>query len=369
MIKKFAATLALVGALQGIACSPDSPDPGFNEDAGVLVDAAGTRDASATGAISLDTGVASSDSAAEEGRDSGAKQDAAVLDAALALDARAPRVEAGQPPSGAVDASDTPDASADGGASTNAKPSAGCGKSGRPSAGRVSVAGDHNLVFPASYDGKQPFPLLLGFHAASNPIEQIENLTKGSDFETSHVRAFPKSKGSAWDYATDIGKVLAMYDALVANHCIDLNRVFATGHSSGAQLIVQILTPAHKADADHLRFTAVAPVAASRYGTVSRAIPVMYIQGASDNVRSSNGSDVVKEFTTANGCMPASTPYVSVPSCMSSGKSVMSGCVRYDGCSVPTVWCSHDDPQYSNTNHGWPCFASKAMYDFFGALP
>src|SRR5690606_20300285 len=137
-----------------------------------------------------------------------------------------------------------------------------------------SVPGDHNYTFPQSYDGSRPYPVLLGFHAAGNPIEQIENLTKGSELERAYVRAFPKSKGSAWNYDTDIGKVLAMYDDLMAHYCIDMNRVFATGHSSGAQLIVQILTPARKAHADHLNFRAVAPVAASRYSGVSRPVPV-----------------------------------------------------------------------------------------------
>jgi hypothetical protein len=36
---------------------------------------------------------------------------------------------------------------------------------------------------------------------------------------------------------------------------------------------------------------------------------------------------------------------------------------------VPTIWCSHNDPSYSGTQHGIPCFAIKAMYDFFGTLP
>jgi polyhydroxybutyrate depolymerase len=37
--------------------------------------------------------------------------------------------------------------------------------------------------------------------------------------------------------------------------------------------------------------------------------------------------------------------------------------------TVPTVWCSHNDPAYSNTNHGWPCFGTRAIYDFFTGLP
>ena len=269
----------------------------------------------------------------------------------------------------ARDASQATDARGDSSVNGSARASAGCGKSGRPSAGRVSVEGEHNYTFPEDYDGKVPFPLLLGFHAASNPIEELENLTRGSAFEQTHVRAFPKSKGSAWDYGTDMGRVLAMYDELLASYCIDTTRVFATGHSSGAQLIVQVLTDAHKADADHLRLTAVAPVAASHYGKLGRAVPVMYIQGKHDMVRNSDGSDVVQDFATANGCAATSMPYASAPSCMSSGKTVNDGCIQYDGCEAATVWCSHDDPQYGNTSHGWPCFATKAMYDFFAALP
>jgi polyhydroxybutyrate depolymerase len=35
---------------------------------------------------------------------------------------------------------------------------------------------------------------------------------------------------------------------------------------------------------------------------------------------------------------------------------------------VPTIWCSHNDPNYSGTQHGVPCFAMKAMADFFTSL-
>jgi hypothetical protein len=39
------------------------------------------------------------------------------------------------------------------------------------------------------------------------------------------------------------------------------------------------------------------------------------------------------------------------------------------GCSVPTSWCSHNDPSYSGTEHGALCFAMTAMTDFFASLP
>jgi len=246
--------------------------------------------------------------------------------------------------------------------------SAGCGKAGRPSGGRILVANDHIYDFPASYDGTKPFPLLIGFHAAGNPIDQIEGMTNNTDFATNYVRAFPKSAGNEWVYNTDISnKAYKVYDDLMANYCIDSKRVFATGHSSGAQMIVQILT--HSDAARHMNFKAVAPVAASDYGAITVPTPVMYIHGKTDSVRGNDGASTVTRFRTANMCTTTSMPYTQVTGCSSGGTTVNPGCIRYEGCTVPTIWCSHNDPQYSNTNHGVPCFAIRAMYDFFATIP
>jgi predicted esterase len=250
-----------------------------------------------------------------------------------------------------------------------AKPSAGCGKQGRPTGGTVMVANDHIYTFPESYDGTKPFPLFIGFHACGNPIDQFLNLTKGSKFETEYIRAVPRSSdsGGCWNYGTDVARVTRVYDELLSGYCIDTNRVFAAGHSSGAQMIVQILT--HRDDAAHMSFKAVSPVAASDYGALTGPIPVLYIQGKMDSVRGNDGSATVARFKTANACGTTSVPYAAVMGCQSSGKTVNPGCVSYDGCLAPTIWCSHDDPQYSGTSHGVPCFAIAAMYAFFGSSP
>jgi predicted esterase len=256
-----------------------------------------------------------------------------------------------------------------GGSSAAPKLSAGCGKQGRPSGGTVTVMNDHIYTFPESYDGAKPFPLFLGFHACGNPIEQFVNLTKGSKFESEYVRAVPRSSdsGGCWNYGNDIGRVTRVYDELMSTYCIDMNRVFGAGHSSGAQMIVQLLT--HKSDAAHVSFKAVSPVAASDYGALSGPMPVLYIQGKMDSVRGNDGAATVTRFRAANACGTTSMPYSRVNGCQSSGKMVNPGCIAYDGCQVPTIWCSHDDPQYSGTSHGVPCFAITAMYDFFGSLP
>lgn len=268
-----------------------------------------------------------------------------------------------------------------GGASA-AEPSAGCAKgTGRPAGGVVAVAQNYSFTFPATYDGKTPFPVFIGFHGcgAGNRGTETSNtewisLSKGTAFETQYVRAVPVSSdaGGCWNYANDIPRVTKMFDELLANHCVDTSRVFATGHSSGAQLLVQILTDKHVADAQHFGFAGVAPVAASDYGVIKGPIPVMYIQGKMDKERSNgDGHEAVARFTAANTCGATSAAYTQVVACKSQagGGQVNPGCVKYDACKAPTIWCSHNDPFYSGTMHGVPCFGMKAMTDFFAGLP
>jgi poly(3-hydroxybutyrate) depolymerase len=283
--------------------------------------------------------------------------------------------------SGSGGAGSSADAGADAGSpmTHEATPSAGCNAAtGRPAGGVVAVAQSHYFVFPESYDGTKPFPVLVGFHGCGGvnrgtSLDDTEwvRLTDGTDFETDYVRMVPLSAdaGGCWSYANDLPRVTAMYDALLADHCVDTSRVFATGHSSGAQLVVQILTENHTGDAQHLSFKAVAPVAASDYGAIAGPIPVMYIQGMMDAERGGgDGHETVERFRSANGCGSSSMPYAAVTGCQSGATAVTPGCVSYDGCAAPTIWCSHDDPAYSGTMHGVPCFGITAMHDFFESL-
>lgn len=265
-----------------------------------------------------------------------------------------------------------------GGSGAAAKPSAGCSKgTGRPANGTVSTQ-THYFAFPASYDGTKPLPVLIGFHGCGsnnrgtdiNSTEFIR-LAKGTPIETSYIQFVPISSatGGCWTYGTDVSRVKTAFTELLTNYCVDTGRVYGTGHSSGAQFIVQMLRQNSRADAQHFNFKGVAPVAASDYGALAGPIAVMYIQGMMDRERGNgDGKEVVQQFRTANSCMSTSMPYSAVMGCQSSGTMVNPGCVIYNGCSAPTVWCSHNDPAYSGTMHGVPCFGMKAMYDFFNTL-
>lgn len=251
-------------------------------------------------------------------------------------------------------------------------PSEGCGKSGRPSGGKVEVANTSLYLFPADYDGMKPYPLLIALHACGNPNTEFVSLTNGTVFETGYVRIFPNTpdSGQCWsNYSGDVGRVTQQYDDVMSKYCIDKSRVFATAHSSGAQLLVNILS--HKTDAQHLNLKGIAPVAADPFN-VAVPMPVLYIDGIMDNQRSADSAkNTVAKFRAANSCMDSSKPYTQIASCNSteSGHPMVDpGCDIYDGCSVPTIWCAHNDPSYSGTQHGVPCFAMKGMADFFAGL-
>jgi poly(3-hydroxybutyrate) depolymerase len=253
--------------------------------------------------------------------------------------------------------------------------SAGCGKAGRPNGGEVIVPNDRIYDFPTGYDGSKPMPLVIALHGANNPNTILQTLSNGSRLEEKFVRAFPKSNGNAWSYSGGTGpdsqRISAIYDELLATYCIDTSRVFLTGHSSGAQMAVQMMCAA----GGDKRFKAVAPVAASKYCDTLTPVPVMYIQGKMDAQRGgSDGANVVAVFAASNMCMAQSMPFSQVAACNSDfdGKPVDPGCIAYQGCSKPTVWCSHNDNTYNLTDghmHGWPCFASDAIADFFLGLP
>jgi len=375
-------TVAIALAAYAVGCSSDAPSAdagvsgarpnvaGSNSTAGRANSAGsgGAQNAAAGAPITSSAG-ASSAGASFAGASATGAGGTGVSAAGAGGSAGAGRAGAGGGLSGTAGSA----GSAGGGSSATAKPSAGCSaKTPRPSGGKVEVANTSIHLFPESYDGTKPFPLLIALHACGNPNTEFVNLTNGTGFATDYVRTFPNTpdSGQCWSsYSGDIARITAQYDELMSKYCIDQNRVFAIAHSSGAQMLVNILS--HKADAQHLNLKGISPVAADPYN-VALPMPVLYIDGVKDNQRSADSAkNTVAKFRSANSCMDSSKPYSPVKQCNStdSGKPLVDpGCNIYDGCSVPTIWCAHNDPSYSGTQHGVPCFAIKSMYDFFASL-
>ena len=348
-----------------VACSStDDPNPGTPGGAGAATAGSGGSNSGAgapsAGAPSGAAGIGSSAGASSGGGGSGG--------AIFSNDGGSAGLAGGSAGSSTGGAGGAQAAGA-GGSTGESKPSAGCGKSGRPANGKVTVANQEIIDFPASYDGTKPFPLLIALHACGNPNTQWEGLVKGSAFETEYVRLMPNTSdtGQCWsNYNNNIARILKQYDDVLANYCIDTSHVFGVGHSSGAQMLVNTLS--HKSDAQHLDFRAVSPVAADPFN-VAIPIPVLYIDGIMDNQRSPDSAkNAVAKFRASNRCADTFKSYAPIMGCMSGSTQVDPGCKIYDNCSVPTIWCAHNDPNYGGTQHGVPCFGIKAIYDFFKTL-
>ena len=130
-------------------------------------------------------------------------------------------------------------------------PSAGCGKSGRPSGGKVEVSGQSLHLLPDQLRRHEAVPaadraarLRQPEHRVRQPDERHRPSTRTT---SGRFRTRPTAvSAGATTPATSPGSS-PQYDDLMANYCIDKNRVFATAHSSGAQMLVNILS--HKTDA------------------------------------------------------------------------------------------------------------------------
>ena len=252
-------------------------------------------------------------------------------------------------------------------------PSAGCGKtnpqlgsSGSP----LTVSGHKYYVkLPTGYDASKPFPVLFMFNPTGNPITWAEQNagyeSNGAKAGAIRVYPHPASEASGWG-AGDVAFFMPLYDQITTNFCVDKARVFAAGESSGGDFS-SILGCEH---ADKLR--AIAPCATKDVGayplnaTTRRCagqVTAIVIHGKNDNVVGPANGPKTRDFYVAlNHCGATTQP---VPDYT----SAQSNCVQYQGCDAgfPVYWCQHTDPNYSNTNHGWPAFAANMTWGVFSS--
>jgi polyhydroxybutyrate depolymerase len=252
-------------------------------------------------------------------------------------------------------------------------PSAGCAKQS------TQVTIPNSLIgMPDGYDGKTPVPVVIAFHGAGNDNTSLEGTFKRSAQSKKYLMVYPNSTSATttdktgWSLQADKSRYLEVKAAISSEACVDENRVYATGHSSGAQFVVQLLC---SGDAD---FDAVAPVASSVYCQKWKKgpVPSLIIHGVEDEERTKyglndgDGKKDLQPYLTSNLCQMTSTPFdPDVSGCSSvngiDGKAFDDGCVEFTGCAAKTLWCNHNDPQYGTSNHGIPCFGVRAIFDFF----
>ncbi|WP_181274163.1 alpha/beta hydrolase family esterase [Brevibacterium oceani] len=176
-----------------------------------------------------------------------------------------------------------------------AAPSAGCGTEQTPGNDERSITSggkerSYRINIPRDYDASTPLPLVLGFHGNGSDGAEFQNYTGLPTLPA--ITVFPdgdlndgKRSWQGAPYASgadDVAFTADMLDSIESEHCIDLNRVFATGKSNGGGMVSVL--------ACHLRdrFSAFAPVAGAYYPQSTEdcddktPTPVLAIHGTGD---------------------------------------------------------------------------------------
>ena len=177
-----------------------------------------------------------------------------------------------------------------------AAPSAGCGTEQKPGNDEKTITtadGERSfrINIPRDYDASTPLPLIMGFHGNGSDGAEFQNYTGLPQLPA--ITVFPdgvlKDDGKrSWQgapYASDADDVAFVDDLLdevESEHCIDLNRIFATGKSNGGGMVSVL--------ACHLRdrFSAFAPVAGAYYPQSTEGCdysiptPMLAIHGTGD---------------------------------------------------------------------------------------
>ena len=228
---------------------------------------------------------------------------------------------------------------------------AGCGKAGAASGLQtgqtITVAGQtrtYVLSVPTGYTGTTPLALVLVWHGANlngSLARTLFNLESKSNGAAIFVYPDGLAAGG-WDVSlgsADFQLFTALVNSISSNYCIDSNRIFSTGHSTGA-IMTNDLGCTY---GDVLR--AIAPVAGTPPGTGGRAtctgkVAALIAHGENDPVVSFSQGQATRDFfLSQNGCTTQTATWAPEPAC-----------VEYQGCQadLPVVWCVHDG------GHSWP---------------
>jgi poly(3-hydroxybutyrate) depolymerase len=251
-----------------------------------------------------------------------------------------------------------------GGATT----SSGCGQAPPATTpASVNVGGVERTFIvdvPASYDPNTPTPMIFGFHGAGTDGDMYRSAfygnllsTFGDEYIVVHPDALAGDSGqTAWDFqgGPDVDFFDALVELLTATYCVDEDRLFASGHSSGG-FFTNVLGCQR---GDVLR--AIGPISGGgpmTFGgtTCAGQVAAWIAHGIDDpTVDLSSGEGSRDHWAEANGCdtTQTTTPSPDYP------------CVEYVGCDpgYAVRWCAYEG------DHNPPDFGPQGLYDFFSTL-
>jgi polyhydroxybutyrate depolymerase len=244
----------------------------------------------------------------------------------------------------------------------SARRSAGCGKAapqGDPAqALKLQHQGKdrtYHLSLPPSYDPQRPLALVVALHPAgpnyASGWRTKFGMGKATTGEGQAVFVYPQSLlyggRSQWELTDEeVGFVDAIAAHIANVTCIDLDRVFLMGFSSGGKMTY------HRACRKPGPFKAFVAAGAdateSASGCVAGARPVVIMYGTKEEEFAAWQRTTLPAWLRQNGCGADKTP------------SMPSPCMASSGCQSPTISCAFDG------GHVWPPFGAQAAWNLFG---
>ena len=238
--------------------------------------------------------------------------------------------------------------------------STGCGSS-RDALGSSIVIEDETRTFvlslPTDYDSQTAYPLIFAWHGrgGSGMVAQsyfgLQEVV-GSEAIIVYPDGLPQANhngDTGWEVrasGVDIVFFDNLYEHMTENSCIDLDRVYSTGHSFGG-----FMTNFLGCQRGNI-LNAIAPVAGGGpWSSCQDSVAAILIHGNNDNiVELSEGESSLSKWKMNNDCSDNSTA------------SSEGYCVSYEMCTNPVEWC-----EFSG-GHTWPSFAAEIIWNFFLSL-
>ena len=251
--------------------------------------------------------------------------------------------------------------------------SKGCGKDTKLPSLILSVGGQERsylLTEARNAQPNTPSPLIIAFHGRTHSNAQVRSYFGFDKNARPYFIAYPSGlkndTGSySWSNGGDKASELrdfAFFDAIVQevsdSHCIDMNRIFVTGHSLGAWFANSVAC----ARGGVVRASATVGGSTTMINCAGPSA-AMIINNPKDTLSSHAAAQTMRDIRLKeNAC--SSSSQKTEPSSLS--------CAQYSGCPLnPVVFCPHTiDRERDGTfyPHVWPSGTAQAMVEFFEGL-
>jgi polyhydroxybutyrate depolymerase len=238
--------------------------------------------------------------------------------------------------------------------------------------------GTYVLSIPGNYNPDTPYPVGFAFHGRGNTGPQCQTrdcLGFQSVMKDVAVLVYMTSlNGTGWEHVgapndereINVAFFSAVRQKINDSYCVNDNRVFVAGTSSGASF-TNILS-CRFGD----KLLAAAPVAgAASVQNCKGPVAALVIHGYKDSHVLFTEGEAERDFhLMQNHCTSTAVPPVSQIHASVVATPESHQCSSYQGCdpAFPVTWCEHSEGGYDGTTHGWPTFGGQQIWDFVKGL-